>query len=119
MQVDINIAGVLTVSLTTIFSFIIWLLKRKRDFKKLYNGVKKKVGDKASDEIVKVDKKTFKLKYGFYQKLVKLLVRSIKEKYLKKVFTDGEVDYEKIVKEILDFIGDEPKDNKPKSNVVT
>ena len=111
MPFDINMGGLITVSLASILSFIFWMIKRKRDFKKLYNGIKKKAGAKANEVPVKADKKTFKLKYGFYQKLIKLLIRSIKEKYLKKVFTDGEVDYEKIVKEILAFIDDEPKTN--------
>ncbi len=109
-QAELNLAGgILTVSLTTFFSFIIWLLKRKRDFKRLFNGIKKKADAKPIEGIVKVDKKTFKLKYGFYKKIIKLLIRDIKEKYLKSVFTEGTVDYEKIVKDILEFINGKPE----------
>ncbi len=104
MPIDINMGGLITVSLASILSFIVWLLKRKRDFRKIYNGIKTKAGTKADNVVIKLDKKTFKLKYAFYQKLIKLLIKEIKEKYLKKVFTDGKVDYEKLVKEILDFI---------------
>lgn len=107
MQFNINIAGVLTISITTIFSFIIWLLKRKRDFKRLYNGVKNRTANKAESGTMvskQYDKKAFKLRYNFYQKLIKLLIKDIKEKYLVKVFGEGVVDYLTIVKEILDFI---------------
>lgn len=92
--------GVITFSITTILSFIVWLFKRKKDFKKLYASI---TGEKATDVVV--DKNTFKLKYNFYKKLIKLLINSIEKKYLKDVFTNGKVDYEKMVKEILDFIG--------------
>ena len=88
--------GVITMSLGTIVSFIIWLLKRRKDFKRLFEGLK---GDDKEK-----DKKMFKLKYQFYRKLVKLLLRSIQTKYLKRVFGDGVVDYEKLIKEIIDFI---------------
>lgn len=91
--------GVITFSITTVLSFIWWLLRRRKEFKKLYKTI---TGEKTGV----VDKNTFKLKYNFYKKLIKLLVDSIEKKYLKDVFTDGEVDYEKMVKEILDFIGD-------------
>ena len=90
--------GVITFSATTILSFIWWLLRRRKEFKKLYKTI---TGEKAGV----VDKNTFKLKYNFYRKLIKLLIDSIEKKYLKDVFKNGEVDYEKIVKEILDFIG--------------
>ncbi|MBA7578640.1 hypothetical protein ES708_20505 [subsurface metagenome] len=92
--------GVITFSVGTVLSFIFWLLKRRKEFRKLYKTI---TGGKAVGVVV--DKSTFKLKYNFYKKLIKLLVDSIKKKYLKDVFTDGEVDYEKMVKEILDFIG--------------
>lgn len=88
--------GVITFSLTTIFSFIVWLLKRRKDFKKVYSLIK------GSD--AQKDKKTFKLKYAFYKKLIKLLIKSVKDKYLVDVFQNGDIDYEKMVKEILDFI---------------
>ena len=115
LQVDVNFAGgVLTVSITTIFSLIIWLLKRKRDFKRLYKGIKNRTDTKSNEIVVKSDKKVFKLKYAFYKKLIKLLIKDIKEKYLKRIFTEGKVDYEKIVKEILDFINHKPKTNEVK-----
>lgn len=94
-MIEISI-GIITMSLGTIVSFIIWLLKRRKDFKKLFTGIK--------GVSVEKDKKMFKLKYQFYKKLVNLLLRSIKEKYLTKVFEGGNVNYEKMVKEIMDFI---------------
>jgi len=90
--------GVITFSVTTVVSFIWWLLRRKKEFKKLYKTI---TGEKTGV----VDKNTFKLKYNFYKKLIKLLINSIENKYLRDVFKNGEVDYEKMVKEILDFIG--------------
>ncbi|TKJ26214.1 MAG: hypothetical protein CEE42_05225 [Promethearchaeota archaeon Loki_b31] len=98
-MLDITI-GVITFSVTTVLSFLLWLFKRKKDFKKLYKSI---TGEKA--DAVVIDKSTFKLKYNFYKKLIKLLIDSIKKKYLADVFKNGEVDYEKMVKEILDFIG--------------
>lgn len=90
--------GVITFSVTTVLSFIVWLLRRRKDFKKLYESVK---GEKAG---VVENKETFKLKYNFYKKLIKLLERFIEEKYLRDIFTDGEVDYQKMIKDILDFV---------------
>ena len=90
--------GVITFSVGTVLSFIFRLIKRRKAFRALYKTI---TGEKAGV----VDKNTFKLKYNFYKKLIKLLIDSIEKKYLKDVFTNGEVDYEKIVKEILDFIG--------------
>ena len=88
--------GIITFSLTTVISFIVWLLKRRKDFKKILKMIK-------GDDVEK-NKKTFKLKYAFYKKLIKLLMKSIKDKYLHDVFQNGDIDYEKIVKEVLDFI---------------
>lgn len=90
--------GIITFSVTTVLSFIVWLLRRKKDFKKLYDSVK---GEKVG---VVENKETFKLKYNFYKKLIKLLERFIEEKYLRDIFTDGEVDYQKMIKDVLDFV---------------